>query len=420
MNKSIFSSVFAWCLLLSLSINFHPVFAQGDLSVSGKVTDLGDGQAIRQASVSIARKGVGTSTNASGMFALSIPAANLSDTLKVSCVGYKTKSFAIGNLKRGDQLNVSLEKSTMELKEVTIVYYDAPKIIQKAIARIPENYINHPHILRGFYRMYTYNQQNPLQLSEAVFDVYNFGYADKHADLFRLIKARSEKNDRDFASLEFGQKPNSIFEEDVVNHLFACGFLNEEGLTRHDFEVKGIVDIKGYRAYQINFKEKKGVGERTFRGKMYIDTKTYAFIYFDFGLSPSALADFGLGTLAKRSLLRSGDVDIDVLYDHAKVSYQEVGNKWVLSGVDGDDSLRVKNAAANQNYVAHVKFNYQITAVDTTQKGTFSSKIGRNESINNYKSNGDEKFWKDYNILLSDYDAEEIFRKIREVNKVAK
>ena len=139
--------------------------------------------------------------------------------------------------------------------EVTITHYDAVKILQKAIARIPENNINQPHLLRGFYRMYTFKKDAPLQLSEAVFDIYNYGYADKHADLFKLIKARNEKNTRDFNSVELGQKPNSIFEDDIINHINVSGFLNDEGLKKHKFEVTGVVDFQGYQAYEIDFQE---------------------------------------------------------------------------------------------------------------------------------------------------------------------
>jgi hypothetical protein len=149
---------------------------------------------------------------------------------------------------------------------------------------------------------------------------------------------------------------------------------------------------------------------------MYIDTKTYAFIGFDFGLSPSALEN-NIATFAERSLVKTENVRIDPLFNHAEVKYQEVGNKWVLASVEGDDSLAVKNPDTDSGYVAHVQFNYQITAVDTTQKDSFDSKIGRNDNINSYKSNGDEKFWKDYNILLSDYDADEIFKKLKAINK---
>ncbi len=394
---------------------------QGGISVNGKITNLANNRPVGQASVAIAGKGIGTSTSSSGMFVLLIPQANLADSLKISCVGYNTQKIAISGLKNGATLNITLEKISTTLKEVTVTYYDVDKIMKKAIERIPENYISKPHILRGFYRMYTSNDKAPLQLSEAVFDVYNYGYGDTHADIFKLVKARSEKNDRDFATLEFGQKPNSIFEQDVINHLSACDFLNSKGLANHEFHVNGIVDMKGYKAYEVSFVEKENVvDDNTFRGTMYIDTKTSAFIYFDFGFSPTTLATTGIATYAKRSLMRLGGTTVQLMSDHTKVGYQEVGNKWVLSDVEGDNSISIKSQALDYDYVAQIKFNYQITSIDTNPEEEFSSKIGRNDNINAYKSNEDSKFWKDYNIILSDYNVDDIFKNMKAINKSVK
>jgi hypothetical protein len=420
MKKIIIRTLKLFCAFWLIMMAGQVYAQQGGITLSGKITNLANSRPIRQANVSIEGKGVGTSTNAAGMFLLLIPQANLADTLKISCIGYNTQRIPIKSIKNTGAVNVSLEKSTTILQEVTVTYYDAPKIMQKSIARIPENYISTSHILRGFYRMYTSNDKNPLQLSEAVFDVYNFGYGDTHADIFRLIKARSEKNERDFNTLEFGQKPNSVFEQDVVNHLYSCDFLNERGLANHDFHVNGIVDIKGYKAYEIAFTEKPDTEGNTYRGTMYIDTKTYAFVYFDFGFSPTTISTVGIATYAKRSLMRLGSVSVSLLTDHTKVGYQEVGGKWVLSDVEGENSIGIKSEPLNYDYVANIKFNYQITAVDIDPKEAFNSKIGRNDNINAYKSNGDEKFWKDYNIILSDYNVDDIFKDIKAINKTVK
>ena len=394
-----------------------PVYAQQGITVSGKVTSGSDGQPVSLTSISVSKKGIGTSTNASGLFILTIPAANKADSLKISHIGYKTQNLPISSIKADEQLNIILEKNNTELGEVTVTYYDADKIIKKAITLIPENYINHAHILRGFYRMYAFKDKAPLQLSEAVFDVYNFGYADKHADIFRLIKARSEKNDRDFNAAEFVQKPNSVFEQDVVNHLPASGFLSEKGLPYHKFEVARVTDINGYKAYEIDFTGKPGAEVRTYTGKMYIDFKTNAFIYFDFGLTPAGLKNTTAGGFLEKSLIRQHDVKAVLLSNHSKVSYQQVNNKWVLANVDGDNTLSIKSIYLDYDYVAHVKYNYQITAVDITQKESFDSKIGRNENINAHKSNSDQKFWKDYNILLADDNADNIFKQIKDISK---
>lgn len=410
---------FIFCLLLPLFILIITAQAwaqRGPITINGKISNEQSSQPIGRASVSINNRGVGTATNEAGLFVLIIPAANLGDTLNISCIGFNTKRIPVAGLKDNQNLNVALQLSNNELLEVTITHYDAIKVLQKAIARIPENNINQSHLLRGFYRMYTFKDDTPLQLSESVFDVFNFGYGDKRADLFRLIKARNEKNTQDFGSLEFGQKPNTIFEQDIVNHLPACGFLNEEGLKRHEFEVTGVVDINGHDAYQLEFKEKAGTAKDTYRGVMYIDTKTYAFVSFDFGLSPGGLKVPAKNNFILKSLIGIGGVGMKITGDRMRVNYQKVNDKWVLSSVEGTDTIAVNGPSPKDNYNAQIKFNYQITTVDTKEK-PFESTMGRNESINNYKSSGGDKIWKDYNILLSDYNVDDIVKQIQTINK---
>ncbi|MXV15970.1 carboxypeptidase-like regulatory domain-containing protein [Hufsiella ginkgonis] len=405
-------------LLLSLLTLAGLASAQKNtIVISGNVSAAEDRQPVPHANISINGKGIATATNTAGRFALIIPEENLGDTLKVSCIGFMTRYFPVSGLSDKQALIISLTKNVTALKEVNVIYYDAQKILQKAIARIPGNYISHPHILRGFYRMYTHRDSLPLQLSEAVFDVYNFGYGDQHADQFKLLKARSETNSRDFDMLKLGQKPNSVFEDDIINHRAASGFLSDKGIPNHQFHVTDVVDFQGYQAYEMEFKEKPGSEGATFRGKMYIDTRTFAFIYFDFGLSPSAISDWRSSNFIAHALVSAGDVTIGLKQDSTGVLYQQVGKNWVLSHVQGDHLLALNTSDGKAVLAAHVKFNYQVTAVDTVAKSSFNTKLGRGENINDYKGNDDPKFWKDYNILLSDYDAEGTFKKIQEINK---
>jgi hypothetical protein len=70
------------------------------ISISGKVTNAASGRSVRQASISINHKGVGTATNSQGLFTLMIPAGNIKDSLKISCVGYTTQYIAIAKIKK--------------------------------------------------------------------------------------------------------------------------------------------------------------------------------------------------------------------------------------------------------------------------------------------------------------------------------
>jgi len=397
--------------------SFFCANAQSDIGITGKIISSEDQQPVYGANITIDKKGVGTATNKSGNFALTIPGAYAKDTLKVSCIGYQTKHMAIADIKAGQNLNITLIKNTTDLKEVSVGYRDPAKIIAQALARVKVNYINHPHITRGFYRMYTANGKLPLELSEAVFDIYNFGYSDKRADLFKLIKARDGKNQRDFNSLELGQKPNNIFNYDVVNHLASSGFLSEKGMPLHKFEVMGIIDVNGEEAYEIDFKELPSVKEElTYRGKFYVDTKTYAFLYFDYGLSPSGLVEARAGNYVTKILMGIDGVDVALKNENIKVSYQKVGTKLVLQGVVGTDALDVKGIAQKYDYTADVRLNYQVTSVDTVQTESFDTQLGRHENINDHDSNGDEEYWNSFNILLADYNTEDVFNQIKATN----
>ncbi|OCX53764.1 hypothetical protein BEL04_05610 [Mucilaginibacter sp. PPCGB 2223] len=408
-------------LFLFIALSIHPVFAQRDnATISGKIVSAANQQPLHAVSISINKKGVGTATNSSGQFLLIIPPANFNDTLRISYIGFQTQFLPIAGLMNGQPLNIALKPNNTQLKEVNIAYHDPLQIIQKAMDRIAKNYINHPHITRGFYRMYTANGGIPLELSEAVFDIYNFGYADKRADAFKLIKARDQKNQRDLRSLEVGQKPNTIFNYDVVNHLMSSGFLSERGMAKHHFEVTDVTDVKGYTAYEISFRENENAGGETYRGKFYVDTKTYAFIYFDYGLSPKALAGDELGNFSDHILAGIDGIKITLKHDRTAVGYQKVGEKWVLSDVVGSDVLDVSNPELKINQVASIRFNYQVTSVDTAQNESFNNKLGRRENINDHNSSEGEEFWKDYNILLSDFNTEDIFKYIKAVNSQTK
>jgi len=408
-------------IFLLLFLLAQQVLAQSNnVNITGKVVAADSQQPLHAASISINKKGVGTATNKNGQFLLMVSAANLNDTLRISSIGYQTRYLAISGLTNRQLVNIALKPNATELKEVNVAYHDPLQIIQKAIDRIPKNYINHPHITRGFYRMYTAKGTTPLELSEAVFDIYNFGYADKRADLFKLIKARDQKNQRDFHSLELGQKPNTIFNYDVVNHLMSSGFLSDRGLAKHHFEVTDIIDVKGYPAYEITFRENENAGGETYRGKFYVDIKTYAFIYFDYGLSPKAIADAQFGGLSERILTGSDDIRIGLKHDRTAVGYQKVGDKWVLSDVVGNDALDIKAPDLKYNYVATIKFDYQVTSVDTAQNESFNNKLNRHENINDHDSNDGEEYWKDYNTLLSDFKTGDVFKYIKAVNSQTK
>jgi TonB-linked SusC/RagA family outer membrane protein len=83
--------------------------------VTGKVTDAKDGSPIPGASVSAKGTTIGTNTDVTGMFKLSVPQ---STTLVISFIGYTTQNVTV----TGDQpLDIKLQPSATALNEVVVV-----------------------------------------------------------------------------------------------------------------------------------------------------------------------------------------------------------------------------------------------------------------------------------------------------------
>lgn len=383
--------------------------------IQGRVTGT-DQQPISYATIRLSGKGIGTAANELGQFALRFPITQDVDTLEVSAIGYLSQKVTV-HKEVQENISIVLPVNADTLKQVTVTYRDPLKLIAKAISRIPENYITTPHVLRGFYRQTSVKGDTPLQLSEAVFDIFNYGYADPRQDVFQLVKARDDKNERDFRGIEFGQSPGSIFQDDIVKRVENSDILGKEGMKRHRYAITGVVDHNGRPAYKISFSEKPGEKEHTCRGYFLVDTATYAFVYFDYGMSPTARQAFKLGTASQRIIMKMLSVELDVEADRDRISYQRMGNKWVLGGDVGNYKVHIKWPRRRYDYPAVMRFNYVVTSVDTSREVPFTEGMRMGEHINDHDSNEEAVFWKDYNVMLPDRNTETLIRQIHAINQ---
>lgn len=108
-------------LLLALTCLMPGVFAQ-NRSVTGKVTDVANGQPLSGVSITVKGSKTGTTTDGEGNFRLQLP--TVARTLVASFLGYGTKEMAIG---AGSMLNVALTRQESDLDEVVVVAYGTVK-----------------------------------------------------------------------------------------------------------------------------------------------------------------------------------------------------------------------------------------------------------------------------------------------------
>ena len=117
-------------------------------------------------------KGVayGTVTEYDGTFSLKVPSKYADGVLEFSYTGLKSFEFPLYDYKSA--LKVYLEPDVTELFTVVVTAKKEsnPKsILKKALKAIPENYVNEPFNLEGFYREYVKENDNTVKYADASF-----------------------------------------------------------------------------------------------------------------------------------------------------------------------------------------------------------------------------------------------------------
>src|SRR5690554_7995160 len=105
--------------LLFLMIGFITASSFSQTEIKGKVADFMTFMPIENASIYIKNTTVGTITNADGKFALMVPEKNISDTLVISSIGFRSYETAINDYENGT--DIYLEEDVASLDEVVLV-----------------------------------------------------------------------------------------------------------------------------------------------------------------------------------------------------------------------------------------------------------------------------------------------------------
>jgi hypothetical protein len=93
---------------------------EAQITISGKVYDRAASEAIPFASIGIKGKSVGTVSDENGVFTITLKDVSDADSLKISAIGYRAKSFAISKAKTFTNELIYLDQSSVNLAEVVV------------------------------------------------------------------------------------------------------------------------------------------------------------------------------------------------------------------------------------------------------------------------------------------------------------
>lgn len=365
--------------------------------VNGRVIDSSSGSPLPYASVVIKGKGKGTAANAEGVFTFKATSSHVNDTLRISYLGYATRVIPVKLLSHG-LVDVYMDIEPHSLQEVVIRGYNPIDVLSRSISAIPENYPPYPTLQTSFYREGIYRNDELLNYSEAIFDIYKHSYKGNPYDQVKLIRSRNISNNdaRDTLIIKLKAGIQSILELDVVKH--PTGFLIHEQLDLYKFTgIHMMAHEHGY-VYVISFQVNDYTDDGIYNGTLYIDVNSLAIVQVDFRIAPSYLNKNQQYFITRRSRMHVSRIRS---MDYS-VRYAQHDGRYHIQHVRGeiDMRIRVRGKLIGKDYNAF--FEMAVMNIETENVKRFARRETQKPNVifSDEKFVYDNAFWENFNFVI--------------------
>lgn len=375
--------------------------------LSGKILELKKGDPVKYASISIFGKPIGTISNQDGEFLLKVHPENISDTVVISCMGYKQIILPAHQFLDEDIFMMS--PFSIKIKEVKVTATDAHEILYNIRKNLAKNYSKNNKLMTAFYRETVKQDNNYINVSEAVLEVLKAPYSSTiRNDVVRLIKGRKSPDVQPFQWVNFKLQggPFTITRLDVVKTMER--FIDKDYEDLHRFSISNVVWYNKHPVYVLKFEPLSELLFPAFKGEMYVHRETFAIVHATFELNKSSLRD-AQSTMIKK---KPRGVKAKPSYVHYTVNYQHFQGKWHLATAQASVKVKIRSKRDKLNSEFHSVSDLLITNIQSTElkrfarNESFSIKDVFVEMINYY----DEKYWENYNIIKPDENLRKAFK----------
>ena len=177
---------------LLFSINYPVLYCQQPDYIRGKVLDSKTSKPVPYATIRLKNFQVGVISNAEGDFRILNNPGFQSDSLIVSCIGFRRLSMDFRDMKTSGINNLKLVPIIYSLNEVRITArkkrLNPEIIITRALRNIKRNNPDKPFSYVSYYRDYQKDSSNYLNLNEAVIQTLDNGFTNaSDSNRYRLL-----------------------------------------------------------------------------------------------------------------------------------------------------------------------------------------------------------------------------------------
>ncbi len=260
-----------------------------NIHLEGRLIDEGNQKPIEYASIVVAGTSTGSACNDEGIFALSIPHKFASYRIRISCIGYMSRSFSIDSLSKVGNLVLALSPDKTILDEITIAstISGPAEILDEALNSIPRNYCRQPFNLDLYSTITNYDsiRKSSYKLETILLGYYE-GYFPNASKKFKILEKRENGIDP-LESVDYTYWPsNELYSVDLITDQASRGIFNRENWDKFRFERQDISIYDDDTVFVITYDLPKpttkitgyGITPNYYRGRIFIAHRNYAIV----------------------------------------------------------------------------------------------------------------------------------------------
>ncbi len=414
-------NIFNCIFLFTLLIVTPTVMAQEEAGVDfreykGAVVDAKTKEILEFATIAVTNSNISTISNMDGVFSLKVPIDLVEENVVISYLGYNTRTISLKSFTEGS-MSINMEESFEKLPDVNLVEANPIQVIKKVMKNKKANSYDNPLIVKAFYRESIKKRKTYASLSEAVVEIYKQPGGAAGSDYIKLVKVRKSTDYRKIDTLVIklqGGPYNNLNMDFIRNkNLFFTGDM----FDIYEFSFDKMITMDNRNVYVIDFIQKESVVEPFYKGKLYIDVKSYALVKSVFSLHLENL------NRAKKFFVKKKPVNADVIPVATKyiVDYRESNGKWHFNYSRIELSFKIKWDKKLFNSIYNITIEKAVTDwVDNDQNVHIKNRdrMRKNVILTDETSGfSDPEFWGENNVIEPDKSIQNAIKKIQKSNE---
>ncbi|MCP4882979.1 MAG: carboxypeptidase-like regulatory domain-containing protein [Flavobacteriales bacterium] len=377
----------------------------------GLVIDGKTKKPLEYASISVSNSNISTISNLDGVFLIKVPTSMKNEKVVITYMGFQNKTIPLSSF-GADELKISMQESFEKLPDVNLVEANAVSVLRKVIERKKENSYLDPIIAKSFYRESIKKRRTYASLSEAVVDVYK-QQRGAQGDYVTLDKSRKSTDYRkiDTLVIKLQGGPYNNLSMDMIRNKDL--FFSPDMFDIYKFNFDKMINLDNRNLYVIDFVQRPSIVEPFYKGKLYIDTESFALVKAVFSLNLNNL------DTAKKFFVKKKPQNADVIPLETKyiIDYKEINGKWHFGYSRIELSFKINWDKKLFNSIYHIAIEMATTDwKDNDQKITIKNRdrMKRNVILTDQTSGfTDPEFWGELNVIEPDKSIDNAIKKIQ-------